>query len=96
MRGEEEVVAVRCYSGHRYAQEPRSFTWRGRAYAVAAVDGVGRVLDAESGEVSVHFLVRTDAGWACRLVYNEDEDVWTIGDVERLARGDGHEIRTIC
>ncbi len=70
--------------------------WQGREHAVAAVDSVGRVLDAESGEVSLHFLVHTDDGLPFRLVYMEDRDAWSITALERLARGDGHEVHTLC
>jgi hypothetical protein len=31
-------VKVNCYSGHTYAEEPRSFQWEGMDYEIAAIE----------------------------------------------------------
>ena len=72
----DRTVVVRCYSGHTYAQEPRSFVWKGQEYVVAAVESVRRVLDRDSGEDALHFAVCTNDGQRFRLVYDERCDTW--------------------
>lgn len=63
-------VFVECYSGYKYAQEPRAFTWHGQRHVVRAVK---RTWLAPEGP---HFLVSTEQGNSFELVYYEAEDAW--------------------
>lgn len=71
----EERVDVECYSGYKYAQEPRAFTWRGRRYAVQAVEGAWLAPEGP------HFLVKTEDGGAYELAYDDAEDEWSLKEV---------------
>jgi hypothetical protein len=68
----ETVVQVECYSGHRYAQEPRAFTWQGQRYEV------GKVEQAQRTPRGPVFRVRTVDGRRFTLAYDEAEDRWAI------------------
>jgi hypothetical protein len=67
-----EPVAVTCYSGHSYAQEPRAFTWRGERREVTAVERTWRT------PAGSHFLVRTSDGARFELAYDERADAWRL------------------
>ena len=71
----EERVDVECYSGYKYAQEPRAFTWRGHRYAIQQVE---RAWLAPEGP---HFLVQTEEGGTYELAYDEAEDAWSLKEV---------------
>jgi hypothetical protein len=62
---------VRCYSGHTYAQEPRSFVWRGQEYAVESIE---RAWLEPAGP---RWRVRSAAG-TVTLGYDEAEDAWWL------------------
>jgi len=66
---------VNCYSGHTYAEEPRSFTWQGIEYEVEEIERAW----LEPGER--HFQVRTNDNKIFRLCYNEARDQWSIVEV---------------
>ena len=68
---------VKCYSGHTYAQEPRSFTWEGAEYNI---DGIEKAWQ-EPGER--HFLVRTGDNKFFQLCYNEVQERWSVIEVVR-------------
>ena len=68
----EDGVQVECYSGHRYAQEPRAFTWQGQRYEV------GRVAQALRTPRGPVFRVRTGDGRRFTLAYDEAGDRWVI------------------
>lgn len=68
---------VKCYSGHTYAQEPRSFTWEGAEYNI---DGIEKAWQ-EPGER--HFLVRTGHNKFFQLCYNEVQERWSVIEVVR-------------
>lgn len=70
MVGDLEPAAVSCYSGHRYAQEPRRFVWRGEEHAVAAVIRTWREPEG------LAFLVEDAEGRRWRLHYVEAEGRW--------------------
>ena len=70
-------LEVKCYSGHTYAEEPRSFEWGGREYEVAEIEKSW----LEPGER--HFLVRTGGNKLFQLCYNETDNRWSIIDVVR-------------
>ena len=70
-------LIVKCYSGHIYAEEPRSFEWEGVAYEVDAIEKAWK----EPGER--YFKVRTGDNKFFQLCYNEVEERWSITEVVR-------------
>ena len=66
------TLEVICYSGHTYAEEPRSFQWQGIEYEVAEIEKTWQ----EPG--NKFFLVRTGDNKYVQLCYNELEKIWTI------------------
>ncbi|MFC1990633.1 hypothetical protein ACFLU9_00575 [Chloroflexota bacterium] len=70
-------LIVKCYSGHTYAEEPRSFECGGVDYEVERIEKAWR----EPGER--HFLVRVGGSKSFKLCYNETEDRWSITEVVR-------------
>ncbi len=72
-----EEVKVSCYSGHTYAQEPRSFLWQGTEYEVAEVEKAWQ----EPAERC--FLVRTGDNKSFKLCYNESNKRWGLNQVGR-------------
>ena len=74
---------VRCYSGHRYAQEPQSFDHDGRRYGVVNVQSAQQVLDATTGRSALVFVVdansvETGGEARFRLSYDEALDEWRV------------------
>jgi hypothetical protein len=65
-------LIVECYSGHTYAQEPRSFTWQGRRFEVSKIQERWRSPHGHS------FAVRTMTGDRFELHYDELQDNWMI------------------
>lgn len=70
-------LIVKCYSGHIYAEEPRSFEWEGAAYEVAEIERAWH----EPGER--HFQVRTRDNKLFQLCYNEAKEQWSLTEVVR-------------
>ena len=68
---------VNCYSGHTYAESPRSFEWEGIEYEIEEIEGAW----VEPGER--HFQVRTKDNKIFRLCYNETEKQWSPVEVVR-------------
>jgi hypothetical protein len=68
---------VKCYSGHTYAEEPRSFLWQGVEYDVGKIERAWQ----EPGER--HFLVRTSDNKMFQLCYNDVKESWTVTEVVR-------------
>jgi hypothetical protein len=64
-------LKVNCYSGHTYAEEPRSFQWQGIDYEVKEIERAW----LEPGER--HFQVRTRDNKHFQLCYNETEREWS-------------------
>lgn len=65
-------LKVNCYSGHTYAEEPRSFEWAGREYEVEKIEEAW----VEPGER--HFRVRTADNKLFQLCYNESNKLWAL------------------
>ncbi len=65
-------LAVECYSGHTYAQEPRVVVWQGRRCPVARVEQRWRTPDGPA------FYVRTETDELFELHYFELEDRWLV------------------
>jgi hypothetical protein len=70
-------IKVNCYSGHTYAESPRSFEWEGVVYDVAEIEEAW----VEPGER--HFRVRTGDNKMFKLCYNETEKKWSLVEVVR-------------
>jgi hypothetical protein len=64
-------LIVKCYSGHTYAEEPRSFEWEGVTREVEVIRAW-----REPGER--HFMVKTGDNKLYQLCYNEVEDRWSL------------------
>ena len=67
-----DKLKVNCYSGHTYAEEPRSFLWEGIEYEVDDIEKSWQ----EPGER--YFKVRTKNGKLFQLCYNEIEKQWSL------------------
>jgi hypothetical protein len=65
-------LKVNCYSGHTYAEEPRSFLWQGIEYEVEKLEKAWQ----EPGER--HFRVRTRGNRLFQLCYDETEKQWSL------------------
>jgi hypothetical protein len=65
-------ITVKCYSGHTYAEEPRSFEWEGMEYDVEEIMREWR----EPG--GRHFLVRVGGNKSLEICYNEANGRWSI------------------
>jgi len=68
---EHEPVQVTCYSGHTYAERPKSFLWEGREHRVKMVEKEWQ----EPGER--HFRIRTEDDRMFELCYYESRDEWS-------------------
>lgn len=77
MTSQHYNIEVSCYSGHTYAEEPRSFLWEGVEYEVKEIEKSWQEPGAR------HFLVRTRDNKLFQLCYNEAEDRWTIIELAR-------------
>ena len=67
-----ENLKVRCYSGHTYAEEPRSFEWEGVKYEVEEIEKTW----VEPGER--YFQVKTRDNKRFKLCYDERGDQWSL------------------
>ncbi len=70
--GHEEVPAVECYSGHTYAQRPKSFSLKGEKHWVQAVIKEWR----EPG--FSFFRVKDHRGHSFDLAFDEATSTWSI------------------
>ncbi len=70
-------LEVKCYSGHTYAEEPRSFLWEGKEYEVEEIEKAW----VEPGKR--YFYVRTRDNKLFKLCYNETEDQWSLTELAR-------------
>jgi hypothetical protein len=68
-------LKVNCYSGHTYAERPKSFEWEGQEYKVAEIEKAW----VEPGKR--YFQVRTEDNGLFRLCYNEAEERWSLTEV---------------
>lgn len=82
----EPELSVACYSGHDYAGEPRSVTWRGRRHTVDCVIASWRTPAGPA------FRVLTESGMVFDLSYREEEDRWEAGsDLDSDDPGAGYQ-----
>ena len=70
-------LMVSCYSGHTYAERPRSFVWQGIAYEVAEIEKSWQ----QPGER--YFQVNTKDNRLFNLCYNETQHHWSLTEVAR-------------
>ena len=68
-------LKVNCYSGHTYAEEPRSFLWEGIEYEV------GKIEKAWQEPGRRHFQVHTRDNKMFQLCYDETEKQWSLVEV---------------
>ncbi len=66
-----DVCSVEAYSGTRYGESPRAFTWNGIRREVLAVERAWREPQGP------RFLVRTSGG-RFTLGYDEQSTLWTV------------------
>jgi hypothetical protein len=71
-------LKVNCYSGHTYAERPKSFLWEGREYKVEEMEKEW----LEPGQR--YFQVRTRDNKLFQLCYNETEDQWSLIELVRV------------
>lgn len=80
-------VVVEAYSGYRYGERPRAFTWQGRRYEVLAVErrwrtprGSGFLVAAAQPAAGSSSVSGNEDGsvehW--ELMYDEVQDTWHI------------------
>ena len=72
-------LKVNCYSGHIYAERPKSFEWQGIIYEVEEIERAWQ----EPGQR--HFQVGTRDNKLFKLCYNEAEDQWSL--IEQVHQG---------
>lgn len=70
-------LKVNCYSGHTYAERPKSFIWEGREYEVEEIERAWQ----EPGKR--HFQVSTRDNKLFRLCYNEIQKQWSLTELVR-------------
>ena len=70
-------LKVSCFSGHTYAERPKSFLWEGIEYEVEEIEKEWQ----EPGER--HFQVRTKDNKLFKLSYNETQEKWSLVEVIR-------------
>ena len=70
-------LEVNCYSGHTYAERPRSFLWNGIEYEVDEIEKSWQ----EPGER--RFQVRTTNNKIFKLCYNETKMEWSLIELVR-------------
>ncbi|MBI2860624.1 MAG: hypothetical protein HYX91_03855 [Chloroflexi bacterium] len=75
-------IEVSCYSGHTYADEPRSFRWEGQEYKVEQVEKAW----LEPGLRC--FQVRAGENRRFKICYNEAQQRWSIAELRRGYEGD--------
>ena len=67
-----ENLTVHCYSGHTYAEEPRSFHWENVEYEVMEIE------KAWLEPAERHFQVRTADDKHFHLCYYEATGEWAL------------------
>ena len=72
-----DKLKVNCYSGHTYAERPKSFQWQGTDYEVEEIERAWQ----EPGER--HFQVKTKENKQFILCYNETEKDWSLTELVR-------------
>ncbi len=70
-------LEVNCYSGHTYAERPKSFLWEGVEYEIEEIEKEWLA----PGER--HCQVRTGDNKLFQLCYNETEQQWSLTEPVR-------------
>ena len=72
-----DKLEVNCYSGHTYAERPKSFTWQGVEYEVAEIEKAWQ----EPGKRC--FQVSTRDNKLFNLCSNETKNQWSLVELAR-------------
>ncbi len=72
-----DKLEVNCYSGHTYAERPKSFAWQGVEYEVAEIEKAWQ----EPGKRC--FQVSTRDNKLFNLCYNETQNQWSLVELAR-------------
>ncbi len=72
-----ENLKVNCYSGHTYAERPKSFLWQGTEYEIEKIE---KEWLEPAGKC---FQVRTGDNKLFQLCYNEIVKEWSITELVR-------------
>ncbi len=68
-------VKVACYSGHTYAERPKSFEWQGKTYDVDKIEKAWQ-------EPGIRlFQIKTTDNKRFRLYYNKTDQQWSITEL---------------
>ena len=67
-----DIIEVKCYSGHTYAQRPVSFVWRDTEHRISKIE-------TEWLEPGKNFFrIVTEDEKVFELCYNEAQDKWWL------------------
>ena len=77
VKGLNNNIEVECYSGHTYAERPKSFRWEGVGYEIEEIEKEWQ----EPGER--WFQVRTGGNKLFKLCYNEVKEQWSLTELVR-------------
>ena len=67
-----DLIQVRCYSGHTYAQRPEAFLWMDKEYKISRIAKEWREPNKN------FFKVVTEDEKLFKLCYNETLDQWWL------------------
>lgn len=69
------TVKVTCYSGHTYAERPKSFEWQGITYDIDKIEKAWQ-------EPGIRlFQIKTTDDKRFRLYYNKTDQQWSITEL---------------
>lgn len=74
----QSPINVKCYSGYKAEQTPKSFEFKNQWHAVAQIDKSWQEENEETGERKISYRVLTDKGKVFDISYNEVKDVWLL------------------
>lgn len=72
-----EDLKVKCYAGYKYPEKPISFTYLGRDYFVSEI--IQSYCEEKGRKRRFVYLVKTEEGEKFKLIYDEADDVWSLG-----------------
>jgi len=67
-----DIIKVKCYSSHTYAQRPVSFIWQDKVHKISKIENEW----LEPGKR--YFTVVTEGEKLFELCYNEAQDKWRL------------------
>ena len=63
-------LIVECYSGHTYAERPKTFFQDGKRFEIQTIEAEWRSPEGK------HFRVKTKNGDVFELIYDQTSDSW--------------------